>query len=176
MKRILSRVLVAMGLLLLAGEALAQQDVTITASVAKSCTVGFSGTSFTMLGVDSAVGATSAPINVLITCNNGTRYQYQFSDGVNAAGGTRRLVANDGAVPTPNNYFWNFDFQSSIDGGTTWSTAPLAMPVTFGPRSTGRTNPLTLNLRARIPGAQDPYTGVVTDYTETVVVTINAEP
>jgi spore coat protein U-like protein len=173
MKHILSRILIAMGLALFAGEALAQQNVTINATVAKSCAVSYSGTSFSLLNVDSAAGATAAPIDVTITCNNGTRYQYQFTDGVNASATSRRLSAVD-SVPT--SFFWNFDFQSSTDGGTSYVTAPLAMPVTAGIRSTGRNTPQHLLLRVAIPGAQDPNTNVVTDYTETIAVTVAAEP
>lgn len=175
MKLILSRVLVAMGLALLAGHALAQQNVTINATVAKTCTVAYSATAISLTAVDSLVGATSAPVTATITCNNGTQYQYQFSDGANAGLGSRRLMATDSALPTPNSYFWNFNFESSTNG-TTWSTAPLTMPLTPGVRSTGRANPMSLGLRVTIPANQDPSTAVTSAYSETILVTISAMP
>lgn len=174
MKRILSRVLVAMGLALFAGHALAQ-NVTINATVAKTCSVAGLPASISMLAVDSLAGATSAAVSATVTCNNGTQYQYSFSDGGNSLLGSRRLMATDSAIPTPNTYYWNYNFESSTNG-TTWTAAPLAMTATVGARSTGRVNPMTLGLRVAIPGNQDPSTAVTSNYTDTVVVTISAVP
>ena len=172
MKRNLSKILFAIGLAFLAGEALAQsQNVTINASVLKSCAVtGYTNT-ITVASYDpNAAGATTADGSFTVLCTKGSQFTWIVNDGLNV-GATRRLASASG----PTEYL-GYNVLMSIDAFATTTNAPIGMTVpVIGDRATGRTNPMTLGMRVSLPANQDVSTDLGT-YSDTVNVTIAIAP
>lgn len=172
MKHILSRVLLAAGLLLVAGDALAQasQTVNISAAVVKSC-AATAKTDISVAAYDpNAAAATTADGSVTVLCTKGTTYNWIVNDGLQASATSRRLASTLG----PTEYL-SYDFLATSDGAT-WTNASIGMaaPV-VGAKSTGRALPMTLGLRVSLPANQDVSTELG-NYTDQVLVTVAVAP
>jgi spore coat protein U-like protein len=173
MQRLMSRILFALGLVLVAGEAHAQAvPINISAAVVRSCAVTASTPNINVAAYDpNAAAATTADGSLTIQCTRGTQYSWIVNDGLNASATSRRLASALG--PTE---WLGYDVLMSINGFASTTTAPLGMaaPVA-GERATGRQLPMTLGVRVSLPPNQD-VSANVGAYTDTVNVTIAVAP
>lgn len=172
MKHTLSRILLAVGLLLVAGDALAQatQAVQINASVARSCAFsGVTDVTFPSAYDPNAAAGLEGTGQVLIQCTKGTTFYWTIDDGGHPAG-TRRLA--DAAVAE----FIPYTIEGSSNGGTSYTAAPLGMLVgQAGARSTGRLGDMPLDLRVTLTAGQDVSTDIGV-FSDTVNVEVDIAP
>lgn len=174
MKHNLSRILLAVGLALFAADASAQasQAVTITAAVAKSCSVTAATGAIDMTATPyTGLLLQNSAYSVGINCNKGTTYYWDIDNGGADDGTTRRMTANVGGTD-----YLAYLLDTSTDAGASWVSAPLDMLAgVAGVRSTGRLATMNLGLRVTIPAGQDPATDFGS-YVDVVNVNIDIAP
>jgi spore coat protein U-like protein len=174
MKRILSRVLIALGLVLLAGEALAQQTVNINATVKKTCSVTNNTPAVSLLQYDpTSATAMTANGTMTVTCSKGTTYFFTVNDGTHFSG-SRRLEAS---FADSSKDYLNYDFLAQTVDAASFSPGAFASVGTgsvlrTGDKSTGAAASMSFGFQISIPPGQDGATDVVTDYTDAVTVTV----
>lgn len=174
MNRSLTRVLMALPLMLLGGEALAQQNVNVSATVKKTCSVVNNTPSVTFTDYDPTVGtATTANGTMTVTCSRGTTYRFTVNDG-NHFSATRRLEA---AFADASTDYLTYDFLAQTLGAGSFSPGVYSSVGTgsvqrTGDKATGVSTAMTLGFQVSLPPGQDGATDVVTPYTDMVTVTV----
>jgi spore coat protein U-like protein len=145
----------------LAGQT-ATSSLTVTASVAKNCTISTAPVNFG--AYDTVAANATAPLDgigtITVTCTKGAVAKVGLNAGSNAQGTTRRM--SQGAAA-----FLTYELYKDAAHATVWGdTADTALDVPAAPNR----NPRTFTAYGRVPAAQDATVG---NYTDTVVATVN---
>lgn len=154
--------LAAIGAIALAGvmaekadAATATSNMSVSASVAGTCTVASASLAF---GPYSSAADANATSSIQVTCSNGTNSTVSLAQGNN---NNRASSFGTRALANGSNYL-GYDIYTDSAHTTVWNTTNT-MPVS----STG--SPVTLTAYGRIPSGQSPATG---SYNDTVQITV----
>ncbi len=157
--------LIAGGLMLgLAAPALAQTastNLSVTATVAKNCSITTAAVAFG--SYDPIVANATTPLDgtgsVVVTCTKGAGTRIDLGLGANASGSTRRMLGGTDNL--------TYELYSDTGRTTVWgSGAGAGLTIATAPSKAAR----TFTVYGRVPAGQD--VGAAS-YADTVVATIN---
>jgi len=139
----------------------ASTNLSVTALVAKNCSITTTAVAFG--SYDPIVANASAPLDgtgsVVVTCTKGSGTRIDLGLGSNAAGSVRKMLGGTDLL--------TYELYTDTGRSTVWgSGAGAGQTIATAPNK----NPRTFTVYGRVPAGQD--VGAAS-YTDTVVATIN---
>jgi len=129
----------------------ASNTLTVTATVAATCSVSASSLNF---GTYTVSTNTDQSGNISVTCTTGTPYTVELDGGTNASGSTRRMVNASS--------YLTYELYTDSGRGTVWNNTNTVA-------GTGTGAAQSIPLYGRIPSSQNVPAGT---YTDTVQITV----